>query len=72
MDDTLERLGILLDYWIEHNNEHEKEFRVWADRIASSSSEAAGWLQDAANKMAEVSRDLLKGRQALQKSREKH
>ena len=33
MSDVQGRLHILLDYWIEHNREHEQEFREWADKI---------------------------------------
>jgi len=68
MDDVQRKLQTLLDYWIEHNSEHEKEFRDWADKAASSSSEIAQQLQKAATKMAEVSDQLLKAKQALSRS----
>ena len=41
MDDVREKLRILLDYWIEHNSEHEREFRDWADKVTSLSTEVA-------------------------------
>ena len=72
MDDIREKLRILLDYWIEHNSEHEKEFRDWADKVASSSTEVAQQLQAAATKMAAVSNELMKAKQALSKSKERH
>lgn len=72
MDDVQEKLHILLDYWIEHNSEHEKEFRDWADKVVSSSTEVAQQLQAAATKMAAVSNELIKARQALSKSKERH
>jgi hypothetical protein len=72
MDDVQEKLRVLLDYWIEHNSEHEKEFRDWADKAASSSTEAAKQLQKAAVKMASVSDELMKAKQALPKSRGRH
>ena len=72
MDDVQEKLKVLLDYWIEHNSEHEQEFRDWADKVASSSTEVAQQLQAAATKMAAVSGDLIKARQALSKSKERH
>jgi hypothetical protein len=72
MDDVQEKLKILLDYWIEHNSEHEKEFRDWADKAASSSTEVAQQLQEAAAKMAAVSDELMKAKQALSKSKERH
>jgi rubrerythrin len=72
MDDVQEKLRILLDYWIEHNSEHEQEFRDWADKAASSSNEVAKQLQKAATKMAAASSELIKARQALSKSKERH
>ena len=72
MDGVQEKLHILLDYWIEHNSEHEKEFRDWADKVASSSTEVAQQLQKAATKMAAVSDELVKAKQALSKSKGGH
>jgi len=72
MDDVQEKLRILLDYWIEHNSEHEKEFRDWADKAASSSTEVAQQLQKAATQMAAVSDELMKTKQALTKSKRRH
>jgi hypothetical protein len=72
MDDIQEKLKVLLDYWIEHNSEHENEFRDWADKAASSSSEVAQQLQKAATKMAAVSDELMKAKQALSKSKGRH
>jgi len=69
MNDFQEELQILLDYWIEHNSEHEKEFRDWADKVASSSTEVAKQLQKAATRMAAVSDELMKAKQALPKSK---
>jgi hypothetical protein len=71
MDDVREKLHILLDYWITHNSEHEKEFRDWADKVASLSAEVAQQLQVAATKMAAVSNELMKAKQALPKSKSK-
>ena len=67
MDETQKQLHILLDYWIAHNSEHKREFRDWADKIASSSTEVAQQLQAAAAKMTAVSDELTKARQALLK-----
>jgi len=72
MDDIQEKLKILLDYWIEHNSEHEQEFRDWADKAASSSTEVAQQLQKAATKMAAASDELMKAKQALSKSKGGH
>ena len=72
MDDVQEKLRILLNYWIEHNSEHEKEFRDWADKVVSLSTEVAQQLREAATKMAAVSNELMKAKQALPKSKERH
>jgi len=72
MDDVQKKLRILLDYWIEHNSEHEQEFRDWADKVVSSSTEVAQQLQKAAIKMAAVSDELTKAKQSLSKSKERH
>jgi hypothetical protein len=72
MDDIRAKLDILLDYWIEHNSEHEKEFRDWADEAASLSGETAHRLQEAAAKMAAASKELMKAKQALSKEKGRH
>ena len=72
MDNVQEKLQILLDYWIEHNSEHEKEFRDWADKVVSLSTEVAKQLREAAAKMAAASNELMKAKQALPKSKGRH
>jgi len=72
MDDVQEKLRMLLDYWIEHNSEHEKEFRDWADKVVSLSTEVAQQLREAATKMAAASNELMKAKQALPKSKGRH
>lgn len=72
MDDVREKLRILLDYWIEHNSEHEKEFRDWADKVAPSSAEVGHQLQIAATKMAAASNELMRAKQALSKNKGRH
>jgi len=72
MEDVQKKLLVLLDYWIAHNSEHTKEFRDWADKVASSSAEVAKQLQKAAVKMASVSDELVKAKQALPRSKERH
>ena len=72
MDDVKEKLRILLDYLIEHNNEHEQEFREWADKIGSLSNEVTQQLREAAAKMSAASAELMKAKQALPESKERH
>ena len=72
MDDFREKLRVLLNYWIEHNSEHEKEFRDWADKVGSVSTEVAQQLREAATKIAAASNELMKAKQALPKSKGRH
>jgi len=72
MDDFREKLRVLLNYWIEHNSEHEKEFRDWADKVGSVSTEVAQQLREAATKIAAASNELMKAKQALPKSKGSH
>jgi hypothetical protein len=71
MSDIQERLPILLDYWIKHNQEHEQEFHDWADKAASLSSEVSQQLLEAATRMAEASNCLGRAREALMKGTER-
>lgn len=68
MSDIQERLPILLDHWIKHNREHEREFRDWADKVASLLGEVAQQLQEAAARMADASNCLEKARHNFAKS----
>jgi hypothetical protein len=72
MDDIQEKLRVLLDYWIEHNSEHEQEFRDWADKVVSLYPDVAQQLREAAAKMAAASNELMKAKQALPESKEGH
>ena len=36
------KLRTMLNYWIEHNQEHSQEFREWADRARVSGEARAG------------------------------
>jgi hypothetical protein len=65
MKDVPQKLATLLDYWLEHNREHEEEFRDWADKAASLAGGVAGQLLRAADSMAEASKCLEKAKQAL-------
>ena len=72
MDDIQEKLRVLLDYWIEHNSEHEKEFRDWADKVVPLSAEVAQQLREAAARMAAASNELMKAKKALPESKGRH
>ena len=64
----LKKLSILLEHWIEHNEEHAGEFREWAEKVkefqngfisekiaaaADNMIKANGPLQDAMKAMSE-------------------
>ena len=72
MDDVREKLQVLIDYWIEHNSEHEKEFRDWANKAVWLSTDIAQQLRVAADKMAAASAELIKAKKALPESKERH
>lgn len=36
----MEKLQVLINHWIEHNEEHADEFRKWAERAKASGNEA--------------------------------
>jgi hypothetical protein len=57
---TREKLQILLPHWIEHNNNHEAEFKKWAASARAEGAERlAGLLDKAAASMATTD-ELLK------------
>ena len=70
MNDIQGKLDTLLDYWIKHNNEHEEEFREWADKASALSGDIAQQLLEAANKMTAASANLIEAKQALRKCKE--
>jgi len=67
MDDVQEKLRILLDYWIEHNSEHEQEFLEWADKVTTLSADVAQQLREAAAKMTAASAELMKAKMRRKK-----
>jgi len=64
-DDIAGKLAALLDYWLEHNREHEAEFRDWAEKAGSLPAWVARELRRAADAMAEASECLEKARRSL-------
>ena len=63
--DDKARLKTLLGYWIEHNREHSREFREWADRVAGL-GEAGEDLVRAAEQLDRASQLLSRARQRLE------
>ena len=54
----VDKLRILLDYWIEHNREHSQEFREWAEKADSLGVDIGGDILQAANEMDKASEIL--------------
>jgi len=50
---TVEKLQVLLPHWVEHNANHEAEFRKWAEAARTESQpRLAGLLDEAAASMS--------------------
>jgi hypothetical protein len=61
--DEMEKLRMLIPYWIAHNQEHAKEFLDWANQYEDVKGElqaAAGKIDDA-NKILEEALEKLGG-----------
>ena len=56
-----EKLSLLLVYWIEHNKEHEKDFRRWAEKakgFGEIGTEVYEAIMEAVKHMEEVNESL--------------
>ena len=56
-----EKLRVLLPHWIEHNGEHAKEFRQWADRAGPAKEHiltAAELVEEANDHLAEALKEV--------------
>jgi len=65
MQELHDRLSTLVDYWVEHNREHEEEMRQWAEKAAPLGTEVAHALQMAAANMAQATASLEQAHEAL-------
>jgi hypothetical protein len=51
-----EKISRLLEHWIQHNDDHIRSYREWAEKArAQGLAEAAGKIDEAAEKTAAVS-----------------
>ena len=57
---TIEKLQILLPHWIEHNKNHESEFRKWADAARAEGLESLAVKLDKAVSSMAVTDEILK------------
>ena len=54
-----EKLPVLIDHWIEHNDSHHAEFDKWAQRATGLGlADAAGAIQAAADDLQKASANL--------------
>lgn len=54
-----DKLRVLLPHWIEHNDEHADEFRIWAERArAAGQDEVADEIDTAAKELGWVNEAL--------------
>jgi hypothetical protein len=67
--DEKSKLKTLLDYWVEHNQEHSQEFKEWVDKArALGEKEVADELLLASQEMDKVSEILSKTLKRLQEA----
>ena len=59
------RLSTLIDYWMEHSEEHEQEIREWADQASPLGEVVSQALLEAVVKFAEARSCLDRARKAL-------
>jgi len=63
-----EKLGVLIQHWISHNEEHAQEYRKWADRLeAGGLTEIAGHIRQAGDLVMASSSQFLSAREKLEK-----
>ena len=66
---TMEKLRVLLPHWIEHNHNHEAEFRKWADSARTEGQGSlAALLDKAAANMAATDEILQKAQSEVGES----
>lgn len=60
------KLATLLDYWIDHNDEHGQEFREWAEKMKETGEEEIYVeLYRAVNEMEKAGEYLRKARKIM-------
>ncbi|MFH1560848.1 MAG: hypothetical protein ABID84_05525 [Chloroflexota bacterium] len=65
MGDVEKKLDTLIAYWVEHNQEHEREFHDWASLASAAGDDVSELLVKAAGSMADATSWLERARQAL-------
>jgi len=71
MREEKEKLSLLLVYWIEHNKEHGKDFKRWAEKAKGFDEiDAYGWIMEAVKHMEEVNECLFKAFEFINNTKE--
>ena len=66
MSNEEEKIRTLLDYWIEHNNEHGQEFKEWAEKMKDADKPVvSAELLQASLEMDKATEHLLTARERL-------
>ncbi len=69
-EETLAKLKILLVHWQAHNEEHEREFKRWAETAKGVDSRVYDAIMEAANRMEGVNESLYKALELIRQSDE--
>jgi nickel/cobalt exporter len=68
-NDDKTKLKTLLNYWVEHNQEHSEEFKEWADKARQmGEAEVAEEILQAVGNMEKVSEILTKTLKRLEEA----
>ncbi len=66
-DEARAKLKILLAHWREHNEEHEREFKRWAETAKGFDIGVYNAIMEAANRMEGVNESLYKALELMDK-----
>lgn len=65
-----EKLSVLIQHWISHNEEHAQEYRKWADRLeAEGLVEIAEPIRQAADLVVASNRQFVSAQEKLEKAK---
>lgn len=65
----IEILGLLLDHWADHNQEHAKEYKNWVDKMnAVGKTEVSKAIEEAIALIGQADEHLMEAKKALVKS----
>ena len=64
--DEMQKLSIVIEHWIEHNQSHTGEYRRWAERAGELGLEPVkAEIEEAIRMLAQSNRHLEKAKQAI-------